>query len=144
MARKAIYTPEEAYQRKLESLRKAGARWRAKNSRKEYHKQYDKARYTPEIMMWRNAKARAYKKGVEFGITVEDIKITPNCPVCGVVMKIGGKGGGPCSPSLDRIIPNKGYVKDNVKVICKSCNSVKSDATVEQLKSIIEYIERNS
>lgn len=125
-------------------MREAHRRWAEKNSRREYYNEYDKARYTPEVLMWRNAKARAYKKGVEFGITVEDVKITPNCPVCGVVMKVGGKGGGPCSPSLDRVIPNKGYVKGNVKVICKSCNSVKSDATVEQLKSLIEYIERNS
>ena len=144
MARKAIYTPEEAYQRKLESLRKAGAKWRAKNSRKEYYKQYDKERYTPEIMMWRNAKARAAKKGVPFSIGHEDVVITNLCPVCEREMKTGGKGGGPCSPSLDRVIPKKGYVKGNVKVICKSCNSVKSDATVEQLKSLVEYIERNS
>ena len=54
-----------------------------------------------------------------------------NCPVLVVPMKVnkGKKGAGKYSPTIDRIIPEKGYVKANVVVMSKLANEIKSDST---------------
>lgn len=137
-----IYTEEEAYQRKLASGRRAGAKWRAKTDRSLYHKNYDTQR-SPESVLLRAAKDRARKHGIPHTITLEDIKIPPCCPICKKAMAAmpGSKGGGATSPSLDKIIPSKGYVTGNVAVICKKCNSMKGDASPELLRAMASYID---
>jgi hypothetical protein len=40
------------------------------------------------------------------------------------------------SPSLDRIDSSKGYTPDNIWVISNKANSIKSNATVEELETI--------
>lgn len=44
---------------------------------------------------------------------------------------------------LDRLIPDKGYVKGNVHWISRRANRIKSDATVEELEKIISYMKDN-
>jgi hypothetical protein len=46
-----------------------------------------------------------------------------------------------CSPSLDRIVPELGYVKGNVRVISDRANRIKRDATLEELRAIVKYVE---
>ena len=46
------------------------------------------------------------------------------------------------SPSLDRIDNNGGYTANNVAIICTRCNYIKSDTTVDELKLIVAYVER--
>ena len=43
--------------------------------------------------------------------------------------------------SLDRINPDKGYVLDNVKVISRHANRLKSNATLTQLERIVQYVK---
>lgn len=43
------------------------------------------------------------------------------------------------SPSLDRIIPSKGYVKGNVRVISHKANSHKADMTLEEIERMYKY-----
>jgi hypothetical protein len=45
------------------------------------------------------------------------------------------------SPSIDRLDSSLGYVKGNVKIICWRANRVKSDATVEELRAILNFME---
>jgi hypothetical protein len=42
----------------------------------------------------------------------------------------------PNSPSLDRIDPSKGYVKGNVWIVSHRGNTIKNDATHDELKAI--------
>ena len=44
------------------------------------------------------------------------------------------------SPSLDRIDNTKGYIKGNVKVISWRANAIKKDATLEELKALVNYL----
>lgn len=67
--------------------------------------------------------------------------VPTHCPILGLplyVMK-GTKGGGPNSPSLDKIEPSRGYVPGNVIVISNRANRLKSDASVEELRAIASF-----
>lgn len=45
-----------------------------------------------------------------------------------------------CSPSLDRVNIDKGYIKGNIAVISNRANRIKSDATIEEIKALYEYM----
>ena len=68
-----------------------------------------------------------------------------HCPVLGLPLyrNSGGAAQGPNSPSLDRIDPDLGYVRGNVKVISARANSIKSNATPEELLRVAAYYQEN-
>lgn len=95
-----------------------------------------------------NARQRAKDRGLPCTITYRDIDIPEFCPVLGIKMEFspgpGGKGFNNSSPSLDRIIPERGYVPGNVRVISYRANSLKKDATAAELRAVVDYIEREN
>lgn len=99
----------------------------------------------PEQVLYSSARERAKKKKIPFNITREDIVIPEYCPILDVKLKIkvGSHGGGPFSPSLDRIVPELGYVKGNVRVISLLANNMKSNANNEQLLQFAKWIQEN-
>lgn len=97
--------------------------------------------------MLKSAKERARKAGVPFDLTADDIVIPLDCPILGtrLARKLGSKGPGHNSPSLDRIIPSRGYVPGNVLVISNRANRAKSDLSVDELEALASfYRERHS
>ena len=98
-----------------------------------------------EVYMFRGAKKRAKASGIPFSLEIEDIVIPETCPVFGfpLVKNLGGKGPSSLSPSLDRIIPELGYVKGNIQVISYLANKMKSNATQEQLSLFAKWINNN-
>jgi hypothetical protein len=94
--------------------------------------------------MWNKASGRAKLDGVPFDITPQDIVIPNTCEVLGIPMWVQRGKSGDHSPTLDRIIPHLGYVKGNIRVISGRANRIKSDASVDELRKVINYIERNS
>lgn len=89
--------------------------------------------------MLRDAKKRARKKNIPFTIDVSHVVIPEFCPVFGMKLV---KGAGAASPSLDRIRPELGYVPGNVWVISYRANTIKSDATLQELRTLTERLER--
>lgn len=86
------------------------------------------------------AKSRAKSKGIEFGITNEDVIWNDVCPVLGIPITIQrkkGHGGDYNSPSLDRIDNTKGYVKGNVRIISNRANKLKNNMTKEECELIL-------
>lgn len=79
-----------------------------------------------------------------FSITEKDIPIPTHCPVLGVVLKPvgGGMHHRPDSPSVDEILPGKGYVPGNVAVISWRANSLKRDGSLEDFCKIVAWLER--
>lgn len=95
--------------------------------------------------MLESAKYRAKKAGLEFDLRLEDVPMPEVCPILGLVLDytVGTKGRQRRnSPSLDRIKPNEGYVLGNVQVISYMANSMKQEATPEQLKLFSEWVVR--
>jgi hypothetical protein len=90
-----------------------------------------------------NVRQRTKTKGYAFDLTLDDIVIPDVCPILGVPLKRGTQANYRYSPSIDRIDSNKGYTKDNIKVISMLANRMKSDATKEECiafaKNIIDY-----
>lgn len=81
------------------------------------------------------AKNRAKQKGLPFDITVDDIEVVQFCPYLGIELKqnFGAKGPSHFSPTLDKIVPERGYVKGNVQLISHKANAMKYNASIEEL-----------
>ena len=89
---------------------------------------------TLEYALFTAAKSRARKNGIPFNLDLSDIVIPEFCPVLGIPMiKAIGKHTSN-SPSLDKIIVKLGYVKGNVWVISNRANTIKTNATVEEIE----------
>lgn len=87
-----------------------------------------------------SAKARAKKTGVPLNLELTDIVIPELCPLLGIPIieghLKGKKGATGNSPSLDRIHPELGYVKGNIWVVSYRANTIKQDATPDELERI--------
>ena len=119
------------------------------SSCKECEKKYQQA--NPVLVqtghMIKNARKRAENKGVAFDIDNDYIRsiVPSHCPIFGTKLEWSCHRGGaahilPNSPSLDRIDPSKGYVKGNVWIISHRANTIKSDASHEELKLVTEAV----
>ena len=106
-------------------------------------RQYEWKLNNPEKILLSQARERATKDGLAFDLTIDDIFIPDVCPVFGVTLGRGNKTASPNSPSLDKIIPEKGYVKGNVRVISYRANTIKSNGTADEHLKIAKYIEKN-
>ncbi len=109
----------------------------------EYHRSYRER--NPEQMLLVAARNRAKKRGILFTLTVEDIVIPEVCPVLGVKLtrNLGSHGGTPTSASIDRIVPERGYVQGNIQVISLLANNMKSSANPEQLVMFAKWVLEN-
>ena len=104
-----------------------------------YHRTAE-ARWAKIIL--NSIKGRCARKGIPFDMSEQDISIPATCPVLGipVAMQDGGFKDG--SPSVDRLIPSKGYVRGNIRVISYRANAIKRDASLEELEAIVAYLKR--
>lgn len=80
--------------------------------------------------MFISAKARALKEGLPFDITEDDLEIPDVCPVLGIPF---GKSQWYDSPSLDKLIPNLGYVKGNIVVVSARANNLKKRWNIKRV-----------
>lgn len=97
---------------------------------------------TPEYGLWKHAKNRANKYGLEFTLKVEDIHIPKRCPVLGILLvqhKVKAK---PNSPSIDKVVPREGYTKKNTWVISRRANSIKSNASLIELQRLVKALRK--
>lgn len=85
-----------------------------------------RSREEPEWALWHRAKKRAAAKRLPFSITLKSVVIPETCPILGIPLVIG-EGRAPESPSLDRVVPSKGYVTGNCRVISDHANRLKSN-----------------
>jgi len=98
----------------------------------------------PQRYLWTFARRRAKCKGLPFSIVPEDIMLPERCPVCGIMLvhAIGKGRKQAASSSLDRVEPHQGYVVGNIAVMCSRCNTIKTDATVEELERLAKWLSK--
>lgn len=128
--------------------------WRSNNpSYMDEYRRTNAIKLASEAQQWRNknpekcmligAKKRAKTKNIDFSLTPKDVSIPDVCPVLGIPMFKGTQKMGHNSPSLDRIDNTRGYVKGNVRVISWRANNLKGDATLDELRALVAYMETN-
>jgi hypothetical protein len=119
-----------------------------------YRKEYEaKRKAIPRVRIKiaiQNAINRAKKNGMSYDLGILKMADSPpsTCKCCGIefdyrTMRGLGRNR-ERSPSIDRVDNSKGYVLGNVLFICMRCNSIKTDASLVELESIVEYIKKNS
>ena len=94
--------------------------------------------YTFRYKALTSTKSRASRKGIEFNIKVTDLLWPSFCPVLGLELNYYKAGPVANRPSIDRIDPTKGYIKDNCRVISFRANLLKSNATIEELTLVLK------
>lgn len=105
---------------------------RKAESRKEY---VDRSN---EMALLRSAKNRSVLYNLPLNITVDDIIIPDTCPVLGIPLVRRSTRDN--APSLDRLIPEKGYVKGNINVVSMRANRLKSNATLHELELLTAWL----
>lgn len=96
----------------------------------------------PEKRMFNAARVTARKQNLPFNIKLEDIVIPEVCPVFGIPLEVTAGPRTNNTPSLDKIIPELGYVKGNIRVISFRANRLKSDASLEEIQKLLLYMSR--
>lgn len=100
---------------------------RAEHAAKKHR---ERKQNSPELYLWKYAKARAKTDSMEFDLVVADIVIPDVCPYFKTPFVMTDKQ---LAASLDRIDSTRGYTKDNIRVISYMANRMKNNATEEQL-----------
>lgn len=91
-----------------------------------------------------NKSSECRRKNIEYNLDAEFLKEiwTGFCPVFGYKLTPRkGRELRSC-PNLDRIDPTKGYTKGNVVWLSRKANLIKSDATLEEIKKVVRYLEK--
>ncbi len=100
-----------------------------------YRRKAERARTEPEFIPYNSARQRAKDVGLGFSITLGHIRaVWPKdnkCPILGIELERNEGKFGPKrqSPSLDRIIPEIGYVPGNIAIISHKANLLKQNET---------------
>jgi hypothetical protein len=75
---------------------------------------------------------------VQYAISI----VSETCPALGIKLNWASQNGmqREASPSLDKIIPELGYVEENVMWLSFKANLMKNNANQKQLKKFAEWI----
>ena len=121
---------------------------RVKANRKKHYKREaatalarrtDPERWPTAVMPHLRSRAKQY--GRVFTITPSDIRVPARCPVLGFPIVVNEGRPQRNSPSVDRIDNTLGYTPDNVCVISHRANQLKRNASLDELKRIVAYME---
>lgn len=110
-------------------------------------KKDDPVHYSARVMLY-NARSRSKKSGIPCSITLEHLRaIAPTkCPILGIKLTYGTDKGSSrtgaidTSASLDRRIPELGYIPGNVSIISQKANLMKSNASKKDLLRIARWV----
>ena len=119
-------------------------KYRLKN--KDKISQKNKQKYKDENVyiyhMLKRIERRANELSLPFNLDISDLKIPKYCPILNIELKPGeGKGPSDNSPSVDRIIPELGYIKGNINIISMKANKIKSNCCWEDILKVANYMK---
>lgn len=93
------------------------------------------------LLRW--ARGRAEQQDVPFNLTVDDIAIPEFCPVLGIPLYCGDGSSCDNSPTLDKIVPEVGYVPGNILVVSNRANRIKHNYSWWELRMVVEFYEEH-
>lgn len=144
--KKVQNTPERRKRRReLEILRRQNPEYVKKSNERDKLRIHSNPN-SIKLALLRSAKQRAKTKGLEFNIDVTDIELPEVCPLLGIPLFSSYREEGKTidhSFSIDRINPNKGYIKGNVWVISYKANRIKNDASLEELELLVKNLKNH-
>lgn len=92
--------------------------------------------------LWRHLRDSAKERGIAFDLTpneIDDIGIPLICPVLGFPIYFHRNHHQDDSISFDRINSSLGYTRDNLVIVSMRANKLKSDATLHEMESIVNF-----
>lgn len=103
-----------------------------------------------KLWLLHRIQSKCRKENLPFDLTIEDLVIPTHCPILGMPLKFGvktkskfreGRGGAvpQDSPSVDRIEPELGYVKNNIVIVSYRANLIKTNASVTELIKVADF-----
>jgi hypothetical protein len=120
---------------------KSNTAWNRKNKDKynAYRKKYSREKRAYSLVL--TAKKRALKRKLPFDLDMhrDDIQKRIDagfCEISGIPFDLKN-GRTFASPSIDRIVPSKGYLYSNIRIICDSMNMALSDWGEEVLFAVV-------
>ena len=140
------------YERNKERLKAQAAAYKLENREKVlagYKAYRDKTPNRNKGDKLRNLCTSAVRRSKELGLptsTADELLdvlrklggLEAGCPCCGVEFSSEVKQ----RATVDRVEPNRGYVVDNVSLLCQDCNRQKQDLTLDKLMVIADYIRK--
>lgn len=103
-------------------------------------------RRNPCVIKFSRLKWRVEAAGDKFDMDIEDIEWNEKCPILGIQLNFDVSRGGifEDTPTFDKIYPERGYTKGNVRVISDLANRMKSSASPDMLEKfarsmLLEY-----
>lgn len=117
--------------------------WWDKLCAQEEHRERRRRELVPRRRLARllaGARERARQKNLPYALRVRDLAIPDKCPVLGTPLLYDADAPLDHRPSLDRTVPELGYVPGNVVVMSFRANTLKSNATAEELEQILWYL----
>lgn len=120
-------------------------------SKKSYHKCREKrakkhdewAENNHARVLFLQARRSARYRGLDFNLEQGDVVIPEVCPYLGCPLtSTQGQGRVWTNASIDRIDSSKGYIKGNIQIVSVLANSMKQQATIEQLQAFAEGVMR--
>lgn len=125
-------------EQKEASIKRANAYYQ-KNRPKILARERASRRKNVAAQLLLGAKGRARKNGLEFDLILEDITVPEFCPVLGMRLFVGDGRAHGSSPTIDRINSNLGYTRGNIIVVSQKANTIKSNATPEEIRMVAGF-----
>lgn len=123
-----------------------------RNAQVKISRKKNPIKYRGKETSWRNdnpvkrllycTRQSAKIKDLEHNIDETDFMLLPtHCPYLGIEIDYSaGNGKTMMKPSIDRVDPGKGYIKGNVELISSLANTMKSNASPEQLVAFAKEV----
>ena len=92
-------------------------------------------------------KQSAKKRNIHFDLTMNDLNnlsFPLTCPILGIPLYFNRGFAADNSYSVDRISNDVGYTIDNVIIVSNRVNTLKSNATVDEMRKIADFYAKLS
>jgi len=119
--------------------RKQSRQYYKNNAEKCKRQSKEKILKNPEARIYIATKARAKKYNIPFNLEKIDIIIPTHCPVLGIPLVLFSNEGN--TPSVDRFIPELGYIKGNIHIISDRANTLKNNGKLEEIEKIYFWMK---